>query len=213
MSNGQIDRIIIGAEELFMQAGIKSVTMDDIARHLGMSKKTIYHFLNDKNDLVMALVKKKLAEDEEQMNNIISTSLNVIEEMINMMKCSEEIFGRINPIVIHDMQKYHPDAWAEFQRFKSEVLVKTLEELLIKGIKQGFIRSDLDVKIMAKMRVNQVEMGFNTVIFPVAQFSPWKVQYQLLEHFNYGICTLEGHKLLDQYKEANTGQSKFLKEA
>jgi len=117
-----------------------------------------------------------------------------------MMKCSEEIFSRINPIVIHDMQKYHPDAWAEFQKFKANVLVKTLEQLLTKGIQQGFIRPDADVKILAKMRVNQVEMGFNTSIFPVAEFSTWKVQYQLLEHFNYGICTLEGHKLLDQYK-------------
>ncbi|OJW15955.1 TetR/AcrR family transcriptional regulator [Mucilaginibacter sp. 44-25] len=204
MSNGQIERIILGAEELFLQAGIKSVTMDDIAKHLGMSKKTIYHFFNDKNDLVIALVKKKLIEDECQIQDIINSSANVMEEMINMMKCSEEIFGRINPIVIHDMQKYHPLAWSEFQKFKSEVLVHTLEELLTKGIHQGFIRPDIDVRVLAKMRVNQVEMGFNTAIFPVSQFSPWKVQYQLLEHFNYGICTLKGHELLDKYKTEHT---------
>lgn len=206
MSNGQIERIIQGGEELFLQAGIKSVTMDDIAKHLGMSKKTIYHFFNDKNDLVMALVKKKLEEDECQINKIIEESTNVIEEMINMMKCSEEIFSRINPIVIHDMQKYHPDAWSEFQKFKSNVLVKTLEELLTKGIKQGFIRPEIDVKILAKMRVNQVEMGFNASIFPIAQFSAWRVQYQLLEHFNYGVCTIKGHKLLDQYKNVHEEQ-------
>ncbi|MGY4536417.1 AcrR family transcriptional regulator [Mucilaginibacter sp. UYNi724] len=200
MSNSQTDRIILGAEELFLTAGIKSVTMDDIARHLGMSKKTIYHSFSDKNELVIALVEKKLKEDECQIAVIINTSSNVIEEMINMMKCSEEIFGRINPIVIHDMQKYHPDAWVKFQDFKADVIIKTLEELLIKGITQGFIREDVDVKILAKMRVNQVEMGFNTLIFPVSQFSPWKVQYQLLEHFNYGICTLKGHELLDKYK-------------
>lgn len=206
MSNSQIDRIILGAEELFLQAGIRSVTMDDIARHLGMSKKTIYHFFSDKNDLVTVLVRKKLQEDECQIVDIINKSSNVIEEMINMMKASEEIFGRINPIVIHDMQKYHPESWAEFQKFKAEVLVKTLEELLSKGIEQGLIRADLDVKILAKMRVNQVEMGFNTAIFPVAQFSTWKVQYQLLEHFNYGICTLKGHELLDKYKTEHIGK-------
>ncbi len=203
MSTGQIERIIQGGEELFLQVGIKSVTMDDIAKYLGMSKKTIYHFFSDKNELVMALVKKKLNEDECQIKSIIESSANVIDEMINMMKCSEEIFSRINPIVIHDMQKYHPEAWSEFQKFKSDVLVKTLEQLLTKGIQQGFIRPDVDVKILAMMRVNQVEMGFNTAIFPIAQFSTWKVQYQLLEHFNYGICTLQGHQLLDQYKSAN----------
>jgi AcrR family transcriptional regulator len=197
---GQSERIIQGGEELFLTAGIKSVTMDDIAKHLGMSKKTIYQFFKDKNELVVALVKKKLQEDEDQMCALIKKSDNVIEEMINMMKCSEEIFSRINPIVIHDLQKYHPEAWEQFQAFKAKVIVHTLEELLTKGIKQGYIRPDIDVKIMARMRVMQVEMGFNTNIFPLAEFSPWKVQYQLLEHFNFGICTLKGYKLLDEYK-------------
>jgi TetR/AcrR family transcriptional regulator, cholesterol catabolism regulator len=196
-----IERIIEGGEELFLKAGIKSVTMDDIARHLGISKKTIYHFFKDKNELVIALVKKKLKEDEDQMSDIINRSANVIEEMINMMKCSEEIFSRINPIVIHDMQKYHPDAWKQFQNFKADVLIRTLEELLTKGIKQGYVRPEIDVKIMARMRVAQVETGFDTALFPMAEFSPWKVQYQLLEHFSYGICTLAGHTLLEQYQK------------
>lgn len=196
----QIERIIEGGEELFLKAGIKSVTMDDIARHLGMSKKTIYQFFKDKNELVTAMVKKKLKEDEEQMIEFISKSANVIEEMINMTKCSEDMFSRINPIVIHDMQKYHPDAWKVFQQFKNEVLISTLEELLTKGIKQGYIRPEIDVKIVARMRVNTVELGFNTTIFPIAEFNTWKVQVQFLDHFNYGICTLKGYKLLNQYR-------------
>ena len=199
----QIQRIIQGGEELFLTAGIKSVTMDDIAKHLGMSKKTIYQFFKDKNELVIALVKKKLKEDEDQIAEIMSKSGNVIEEMINMMKCSEDIFSRINPIVIHDMQKYHPDAWSEFQKFKADVLISTLEELLTKGMKQGYIRPDIDVRIIARMRVSQVEMGFNTSIFPMAEFNPRKVHVPFLEHFNYGICTLKGYKLLNQYKNIN----------
>jgi len=196
----QTDRIIAGGEELFLSAGIKIVTMDDIAKHLGMSKKTIYQFFKDKNELVMALVKKKLQDDEDQMCDIINQSGNVIEKMINMMKCSEEIFSRINPIVIHDLQKYHPDAWKQFQNFKSGVLMRTLEDLLSEGVKQGYIRPDIDVKIIARMRVTQVELGFNTTIFPVAEFNTWKVQQQFMEHFNYGICTLKGYKLLNEYK-------------
>lgn len=196
----QTERIILGGEELFLKAGIKSVTMDDIAKHLGMSKKTIYQFFRDKNELVIALVQKKLKEDEKQMEEIVSNSGNVIEGMINMMKCSEDIFSRINPIVIHDLQKYHPDAWKQFQNFKSGVMVQTLEELLKKGIEQGYIRADIDVKIIARMRMIQVEMGFNTAVFPHSEFNVWKVQQQFHEHFNYGICTLEGHKLLNEYR-------------
>ena len=200
MSNSQTDRILDGSGELFLQAGIKSVTMDDIAKHLGMSKKTIYQFFKDKSELVLALVKKRLKDDECEMTEMLSKSGNEIEGMINMMKCSEEIFGRANPIVIHDMQKYHPDAWKEFQNFKSGVIVRTMEELLTKGIQQGYIRSEIDVKVLARLRVAQVEMGFNTAMFPVNEFNVWKVQQQFLEHFNYGICTLKGYKLLDEYK-------------
>jgi len=203
MSISQTDRIIEGSLELFLQAGIKSVTMDDIAKHLGMSKKTIYQFFKDKNELVIALIKKRLQDDERDMADIIGKSSNVIEEMINMMKCSEEIFSRANPIVIHDLQKYHPEAWKEFQNFKSEVIVRTLEELLSKGIQQGYIRPDIDVKVIARMRVMQVETGFNTSVFPANEFNIWKVQSQLLEHFNFGICTLKGYKLLDEYKTAH----------
>jgi AcrR family transcriptional regulator len=200
MSNSQIERILEGGGELFLQAGIKSVTMDDIAKHLGMSKKTIYQFFKDKNELVTALIKQRLQDDEEEMTEMLNKSTNVIEGMINMMKCSEEIFARANPILIHDLQKYHPEAWKQFQGFKSEVIVRTMEELLNKGIKQGYIRPDIDVKVIARMRVMQVEMGFNASIFPAAEFNLWKVQKQLLDHFNYGICTMKGYKLLNEYR-------------
>jgi AcrR family transcriptional regulator len=199
----QTERIIKGAEDLFLTSGIRSITMDDIARYLGMSKKTIYQFFKDKNELVSALTRKKLQEDEDQINDIVANSNNVIEEMMNMNKCSEDIFSRINPVVIHDLQRYHPEAWNDFQKFKAEFLTQKMEELLTKGMGQGYIRTDIDVKIIARMRVNQVELGFNTSIFPVAEFNPWKVQIQFLDHFNYGVCTLEGYKLLDEYKKNN----------
>jgi AcrR family transcriptional regulator len=195
-----VERIINGSEELFFQAGIRSVTMDDIARHLGMSKKTIYQLFIDKNELINALVDKRLREDRDQLFALISSSGNMIEELISMTKGAEEIFSRINPVVVHDLQKYHPEAWSRFQKFKAEFLVDTLEKLLLKGIRQGYIRNDIDVKILAKMRVNQIELGFNTTIFPLVEFSTWKVQQQFLEHFNYGICTLKGIAVLNQHK-------------
>ena len=194
------ERIIEGAVELFAQAGIKSVTMDDIARHLGMSKKTIYQHFADKNDLVIALMRKKLQDDKEYMDSVTGKGENVIAQMFKMMKCSEEMFARMNPVLMHDLQKYHPEAFKEFQKFKSEVIIITLEGLLYQGINEGYIRPELDVKIMARMRMAQIEAGFNAAVFPPAEFNAWKVQQQFLEHFNYGICTLMGYKLLNEYQ-------------
>jgi AcrR family transcriptional regulator len=199
----QTQRILEGAFELFMQAGIKSVTMDDIAKHLGMSKKTIYQHFSDKNELVVELVKGKLELDIKDMDNIMAEDGNVIEKMLKMMKCSEDLIARMNPIVMHDMQKYHSDAWKEFQKFKSEKMVQTLVDLLDQGKEQGYIRPEIDTKIMALMRVAQVEIGFNNAIFPFAEFNVWTVQQQFFEHFNYGICTLKGYKLLNEYQNIN----------
>jgi AcrR family transcriptional regulator len=194
------DRILAGSLELFLKAGIKSVTMDDIARQIGMSKKTIYQYFKDKDDLVNALVSKQLREDKDNLCAIIEEPGNVIEQMIGMMKHSEEFLGRINPVFIHDLQKYHPEAWKQFMVFKKDVLVTTIENLLTVGKKEDYIRADIDVKVMARMRVSQIEMGFNAELFPISEFSPWHVQYQFMEHFTYGVCTTKGRKVLDKYK-------------
>jgi len=196
-----LQRVINGSEELFLNAGIKSVTMDDVARHLGISKKTIYHFFRDKNELVDAIVSKRLREDCDDLLALVDGSENMINKLVSMTKGVEEIFSRINPIVVHDLRKYFPVAWLRFQKFKAEFLVSTLENLLKKGIQQGYIRPDIDIKIIARMRVNQIELGFDSAVFPTAEFNIWKVQHQFLEHFNYGICTVKGIDILNQHKD------------
>lgn len=201
MSDVQKNRILTGATELFFKAGIRSVTMDDIARHLGMSKKTVYVFYKDKDELVTALVAKRLEEDKEQMCTVALNSTNVMEELINMMKCAEEFFSKINPVVIHDMQKYHPESWKLLQRFKAEIVVNNLQDTLTRGIEQGYVRPGIDVKVMARIHILQVELGFDATLFPPSEYNTWKVQLQFLEHFLYGICTPKGYKELDQYKK------------
>jgi len=200
MSNVQKDRILEGAEELFFKAGIRSVTMDEIARHLGMSKKTIYQFYRDKDDIVSALIQKRLEEDKEKMCGIAGQASNVMEEMINMMKHSEGFFSKVNPILIHDLQKYYPEAWSFFQQFKANVVIDSMQQILDRGIEQGYVREDIDTKVMAKMRVWQIELGFDNSVYPHNEFNSWKVQLQFLEHFIYGICTEKGYQIMLQYK-------------
>ncbi|GAB3934949.1 hypothetical protein GCM10028827_35840 [Mucilaginibacter myungsuensis] len=184
--------------------------MDDIAKHLGVSKKTIYQFFGDKNELVSALMRREMDKDVKEMEEIMAAPVDVIEQLLKMMTCAEEILSRANPILMHDMQKYHPDAWGLFQEFKANVMIGMLENLLSKGKEQGYIRPELNERIIARMRVNQVEMGFNADIFPFNEFSPWTVQYQFIEHFNYGICTMEGYKLLEKYKNVIKQDHKLL---
>ncbi len=195
------DRILLGAEELFFKYGIKSVTMDDIAKHLAISKKTIYTFFNDKNELVEILMSVKLKQDECEFKQISEESENVIVEVFNMMKHMGVVFSKVNPTIFYDLQKYHPNAWKQFKIFKEDCMAKMVESSIERGVKEGLVRSDINAKILARMRIEQVEMGLNSDVFPPDKFKMLDVQITMIDHFLHGICTLKGHKMINKYKQ------------
>jgi len=195
------DRILKGAEELFFKYGIKSITMDDIAKHLGISKKTIYQFYSDKNEVVEILMIQRMKLNELEFKQITEQTDNVIEEVLAMMKHIGIMFSQMNPNLFYDMQKYHPNSWKLFKQFKEECIERMVEESVKRGIKQGFVRADINTKIIARLRMQEVEMGFDPQTFPPDRYEIVDVQLALLDHFLHGICTLKGHKLINKYKQ------------
>ena len=180
-----------GAQELFFLYGIRSVLMDDIAKHLSVSKKTIYRVYKDKEKLVHELVKELLKEDEKVCKELQKGSANVVEEFFNIMKHVEKMICRVNPGMFYDLQKYYPASWKLFIEFKENCILKMVEESLTKGIKQGHIRSDINVKTLSRMRIQQIEMGFNPTVFPPDKFKLADVQTSMIDHFLHGVCTLK----------------------
>lgn len=195
------DRIITAAGELFFRHGIKSITMDDIASHLGMSKKTIYQFYADKDAIVVALTNQELTTQNLEMDEVRKTAINAIDEIFKTMSCLSRTFVKINANVFYDMQKFHPESWKRFHEFKEEKMLGFVEENLKSGIKDELYRSDVNVKIMAKFRMEEVAMAFNPTIFPPDKYNIKEVQMILLDHFVHGIATLKGHKLINKYKQ------------
>ena len=195
------DRILQGAEELFFKYGIKSITMDDIAKHLAVSKKTIYQYFSDKNEVVEMLMKMKLKEDECEFKEIQKESENVVVEVFGLMKHMSIMLAKINPNIFYDLQKYHPQAWKMFLQFKEECMSKMVEKAISKGIKDKLVRDDINPKIMARLRIEEIGMGMNPDIFPPGKFKIVDVQLALIDHFLHGICTIKGHKLINKYKQ------------
>lgn len=198
---GICERIMAAAEQLFFSKGIKAVTMDEIAGHLGMSKKTLYLHFSDKDKLVSALMEQKLKEEETNACLIDQVSSNVVEWFFVLMNKMQEMFDRINPVMFYDLQKYHPAAWKLFLDFKENCIRQSVIHVIERGKKEGLIREDVDTRIMAQYRALQIDMLFNPDSFPPNQFKMAKVQTVLLEHFLYGICTMKGHKLINKYKQ------------
>lgn len=186
--------IVKGASELFMRYGLKSVTMDDIARHLSISKKTIYQHFSDKDELVNTFTTVVLEKQEKEMLSIESGCQNVMEGLHLTSEFLKNNVCNMNPSLLFDLKKYFPKAWKIFADFKRNYLKENLKRFLQKGIDEGYFRKDINLEILCRMRLEQVELSFNPDVFPLAEFAIAEVHLQLFYHFVFGICTLKGHQ-------------------
>ena len=204
------EKILKGAEDLFKKYGVRSISMDDIARHLGVSKKTLYQHFADKDDLVMSISRSHLDRNFNQCEAIRQESTNPIEELARISIWMKKSMEEINPTMLFDLQKFHLAAWNVWLDFKNKFLRESVIRNLDLGIQQGYIRPDVDKEIMAVMRIEFVQLAFNQDIFPRERFNIVEVQSQIFDHFVFGLVTEKGKKLYLKYKELNQQPSTVL---
>jgi len=186
--------ILQGASELFMRYGVKSITMDEIARHLCISKKTIYQHFADKDELVITFTRMVLMQQQSEINEMEQNKSNVMESLRDISEFLRNKVCNINPGLLFDLKRYFPQAWKIFTEHKKQFMKDHLKRILERGMAEGFFRSDLNVEVLSRMRIEQVEMTFNPDIFPENQFDIPNIHMQFFHHFVYGICTLKGHR-------------------
>ena len=194
------EKIVHGAFDLFNKYGIRSVTMDDIARHLGMSKKTIYQSFSEKDEIVLAVTKLHQCMWEDRANHFAETSENAIQELLKFSLVMRDQLKQLNPGLMFDLFKYHREAWQEWTTYKSKVIKQKIIDTMKRGVGEGYFRAGLNIDILATFRVEQVEMAFNDSIFPRDKFRFDEVQLQLFEHFIYGCLTHKGIDLFEETK-------------
>ena len=197
------EKILQGTRELFNRYGIRNITMDEIARQLGVSKKTIYREFPDKDSLVHSLMLTDMELHQLTFGKIYADSENVVDEVFMIMKKMTEIFSCCNPVLFHDLQKHYPRTWKLFTDFKFKFILQQVEKSIEKGKKDGLVRPDINTRILALLRLEEITMAMSGQVFPHDKFNMLEVQLALAEHFLYGICTLKGHKLVNKYKKVN----------
>jgi AcrR family transcriptional regulator len=194
------DRILQAAIGLFTRNGIKSVSMDDIATHLGISKKTLYKWFENKDQIVSAVIHNHLTGVQGECEGIIGHARNAVDEMVQMMDWAKRQFANVNPNAIHDLRKYYPAAWALFHEHKSGFILQQIQTNLRRGVAEGLYRADLDLEVLSRLRLAQIDVLFDPDIFPHTQFDQMRVQMACNEHFLLGVVSLKGHKLLNEYR-------------
>ncbi|RYY85512.1 MAG: TetR/AcrR family transcriptional regulator [Chitinophagaceae bacterium] len=198
------ERILVKAHELFNRYGIRSVSMDDIAAQTGMSKKTLYLYYADKEELVNAVFSRIMEENKEACCQSQVASDNALHEIFLAFDRVQEMFTTMNPAVLFDMEKYHSPTFSKFKAYQNEFLYGMLRANFTRGIEEGLYRDELDTDILTRYRIASMMMAFNLDVFPMSRNSLWNVQSQLLEVFLHGIASAKGEKLIQKYKKQRT---------
>ncbi len=194
------ENIINSAKSLFFKYGLRSVTMDDIAKQLGMSKKTLYQHFEDKEEILDQVIKKELACDRETWQKIDTEGENVMIKIMNGHKHLKKNFEGMNHSLLFEIKKYHPKVWKRYEDHKNNYLHNDIKKILNEGILEGYFRQDIDVNFLAAYRLEQVEMGFNNSTFLNMNKSIAEVQTALEDLFLRGILSEKG---MDAFKIFN----------
>ena len=193
------EKIIERASELMMQFGIRTVTMDDISRDLGISKKTIYQYFKDKKELVNRITSQHLQVEEERFASTVKESQNSVHELMLVSQCLRESMKDMKMSMLNELHKFYPDAWIKYEDFKQGVLRDSIVRVIERGQEEGYFRKEVDPFLIATMRIEQVQSFIMMNLFPKEKYTLYKVQLQLFDHFIHGLFTEDGHKLFKEY--------------
>lgn len=194
-------KILRAAENLFMKYGVRSISMDDISRHLSVSKKTLYQHFADKEDIVSMTCQAHIESVAKQITDIRNTSKNAIDEMAKISVCLRRNTEETNPSLLFDLEKYHPKAWSVWLNHKHKFIRESVMGNLKQGIEEGYYRPEINVEVIAAMRLEIVQLPFDVNVFPPSTYRLAEVQMQLFDHFVHGIVTEKGRKLFQKYKQ------------
>jgi AcrR family transcriptional regulator len=195
------ERILQKAHELFMRYGIRSVSMDDIAAQLGMSKKTLYQFYTDKEELVDVVLSVLLDNNRKQCLADRQKAENAVHEVFQAFDMIQEMFTNMNPSIVFDLEKYHPAVYKKFQQHKQIFLYQVIRQNLERGIKEDVYRPEINVDVLTRFRIESMMLAFNSEIFPTNRTNLVSIQEEILEHFLYGLSTVKGQRLIEKYKQ------------
>ncbi len=193
------NKILIKAENLFFKYGIKSISMDDLSRELGISKKTLYQSVENKKDLVLQVFQNHAMQEMDAVTRIQKESGDAIDEMIEVVKYVIPTLRKITPTVLFDMQKYYREIWQMMEDHNNKEIYKFIEENIKKGIEQGVYREEVRPDIIAKLYVGKTMFLIDEEVFPLRDYNKENLFKEHMQYHIRGIATTKGLKLFAKH--------------
>jgi len=202
-----LNKILSASIELFRQYGFKTITMDDIARRAGISKKTLYQHFANKQEVVNESVVWYKSSMTDNCAAILKDADNAIEAMVRMLAFFDNMHKQMNPMALFEMQRFFPEAYKTFRDLLVEKDVVLMRDNILQGIKEGLYREEINADLMARYRLESSLLILQPNLLVSDRHGLLSVALEIGEHFLYGIMTPKGEKLYQKYKE------KYLKQA
>ncbi|MFN8261037.1 MAG: TetR/AcrR family transcriptional regulator [Chitinophagales bacterium] len=188
-------KIFEKARNLFYSVGVRNTTMDDLAKELGISKKTLYKEIDNKADLVRLCIENELKNDEDAIRSISSNTENAIEELLLIAAHLHAELQQYHPAVMHDLVKFYPECWALIENHRDNFAKKNISENLTKGIQQGLYREDINVEMVT---ILQLHLSFLPLQFDGKTHRASDVYREIIRYNFYAIATPMGIELFEQ---------------
>ena len=190
-------KLLRDAMDVFMRYGIRSVTMDDLARHLSISKKTLYKYVTDKNDLVAKGFQLHQEMECRTMEDMVKRGLNAIDENFEISQVVIAQVKDIHPSIMYDIEKYYPEAMKQFHDYKMDVVMGWVKDNLRRGMEEGYYRDDLNIDVIAAAYVRRMDDFFHRDLYPPNLSFP-EIYMELFRYHIRGIASEKGVQYLKQ---------------
>lgn len=183
-----------------MRFGIKSISMDDLCAELGISKKTLYQHVKNKNELIAETLDCNLTEHEVSLSGIENSDKDPIEQLLHFARLATEMLVRISPTTIHDLRKYHRSLWIDVDERRTKMIYSHMYKNLENGKAEGLYREDVDSDLIASLYVRMSKFMFDEKAIDASRERKIKLYFEFVKYHIRGIATIDGHKLLNQYE-------------
>lgn len=183
---------------LYLKYGIKSVTMDDVARELGISKKTLYQYVADKDELVRKVVDMTIDERVSYMEALDMSGKNPIEEVLETSRCINQILREYSHVSEYDLRKYYPDIYNAMRVVRRKHIYNMVHDNIKRGKKEGLYRKEINEDIIARLHVLRIDSIAENDVFSLEEYLSPKFFNELFEYHLRGIVNEAGWKILEE---------------
>lgn len=206
------ERILKTAAVLFMELGVRSVSMDDVARKLSISKKTIYKHYQDKDHLVFDTISMHIAEMEKNTRFIMSSETNPVLQIAKIADFVLEMNKNVHPSVLFDLQKFYPKSYTHLTEHRNRFALQSVNQNLQKGIELGLFRSDMNRNRVARIYMCLIFSMFQNTLFEGEEHRNFREEYiETIKYHLYAVTTEKGKALFKEISWLKT-QKKYYNE-